>query len=402
MELLKLFALFAVMMVVLVALKKPLWLGASVAIILSFFVYRISPPDALKLIGGAVTSRSTVEILAVIYLVNFLQVMMQKKGAIAQAESAMMRLFNNRRSIIIFAPIFMGLLPAPNAVVLSAPIVDTTAGNDLSVGDKTFLTSYLRHIPESALPFYPGVLLALSVTKLPAGMFLLGILPLALLSILFCYLTKVRKVPRDTGLPASKDKGQDLLQMLLALWPIIALTVVVLLGGFSTAVSTAAACAALFIIYRFPMKELWPIIKKAFHPSIMVGMLLIMIFKDIIASIGIINTLSSTFAGLPIPLFLVYALITFIGSMTGLGNAVIAVLFPIAFSTIPGAGIPLLVLLMSFSHCAAQIAPTHICLEIAVNYFKSDFRTIIAKTLPVTLFYCVTATLYYLLLTLIF
>ena len=82
--------------------------------------------------------------------------------------------------------------------------------------------------------------------------------------------------------------------------------------------------------------------------------------------------------------------------------AVIAVLFPIAFSTIPGAGIPLLVLLMSFSHCAAQISPTHICLEIAVNYFKSDFRTIIAKTLPVTLFYCVTATLYYLLLTLIF
>ena len=403
MELIKLFFLLAVMMVMLVGLKKPLWMGTAAAIIVAIIIYAISPFKAGQLVFEALTERSTIEILAVMYLVNFLQVMMQKKGALIKAEQSMMRFFNNRRSIIMFAPIFLGLLPAPNSIVLSAPIIESTAENHLTKGDKTFLTGYFRHVPESSLPFYPALLLALNVTGLSAGLFLLGVIPLAIVSVMFCYFTTdLRKVPKETGLPPSDNRAKDLFDMLMSLWPIIVLIGAVLFGGFNTALSTLAACIVLYIVYRFPLSELWSILKESFLPTLMLSMGLIMVLKGVVASTGIIDTLPQVFATLPIPIYLAYAIITFIGGMTGLGNAVVVMLFPIAFATIPNAGIPLLILLMSYSHSAAQISPTHICLEVAVKAFDSDYRTLIGKTIPVTIFYCVISVLYYLLLVNIF
>ena len=402
MELLKLFIVFALMMIILIVFKRPLWMSTLAGIIVSVIIYQISIANALRITGTALISQSTIEILAVVYLVNFLQVMMQQKGAIARAEKAMLRLFTSRRAIVIFAPIFMGLLPAPNAVVLSAPIVDSTAGSDLGVGDKMFLTSYLRHVPESAFPLYPGLLLAIGVTRLSPGLFLLGVLPLAAISIGFCYITKLRKIPAGFDNSPDRNPKKDLLEMITALWPIILLIVVVLFGGLSTALSTLAVCILLYVVYRYPISNLPGMMHRAFSVPIIVGLAMIMIFKDIIASTGIVQALPDIFESLPIPLYLVYALITFIGGLTGMINAVIGVLFPIAFASIPGAGIPLLLLLMGFSHSASQLSPTHICLEIAVNYFKSDFRTLIINTLPVTLFYCFSAVIYYILLTAVF
>ena len=403
MELIKLFSLLVVMMVMLVGLKKPLWMGTAAAIITAIIVYAISPTKAVGLIFESLIERSTIEILAVMYLVNLLQVMMQKRGALIQAERSMMRFFNNRRSIIMFAPIFLGLLPAPNSIVLSAPIIESTAENYLTKGEKTFLTGYFRHVPESSLPFYPALLLALNVTGLSAGWFLLGVLPLAIASVAFCYFTTgLRKVPKETGLPPSENRSKDFIDMLMSLWPIIVLIVAVLFGGFNTALSTLIACIILYIFYRFPLNELWPILKESFLPKLISSMALIMVLRGVVASTGIINILPAMFEGLPIPLYLMYAIVTFIGGMTGLGNAIVAVMFPIAFATVPHAGIPLLILLMSYSHSAAQISPTHICLEVAVKAFDSDYRTLILKTLPVTLFYCVVSVLYYLLLINIF
>jgi len=402
MDLVKLLIIFAVLLIALMLFKKPLWIAAVFANLTALIVYWIPPLRAGKLVFEALISSSTIEILAVMYLVSFLQVMMQAKGAIDNAEKAMVRLFNSHRSIIVLSPIFMGLLPAPNAVLLSAPIVDSAAGDSLSKGEKTFLTSYYRHIPESALPLYPGLLVALGVTGLSPALFMLGVIPLAAISIIFPYFTTVRKVPKAAGLTPSENKKKDLSDLLLALWPIILLIVIVLFCGFSTSLVTLAVCTVLYIFYRFPVRRLWKMLGESFHFPIMVGMAFILILKDIIASTDVILTLPERFSALPIPLYMVYALVIFVGGLTGLSNVIMAVMFPVVFSTIPGAGIPLLLLLMGFSHSAAQISPTHICLEVAVGYFKSDYKTLVLKTLPVTIVYCVSAVLYYLILTAIF
>ena len=71
---------------------------------------------------------------------------------------------------------------------------------------------------------------------------------------------------------------------------------------------------------------------------------------------------------------------------------------PLAFATVPGAGVPLLVYLMATGYAAMQISPTHMCLAIVTEYFGVSMGALVRKTLPVIAVFCLMLTGYYLLL----
>lgn len=71
---------------------------------------------------------------------------------------------------------------------------------------------------------------------------------------------------------------------------------------------------------------------------------------------------------------------------------------PLAFMTIPNAGLPIFILLMGMIFVANQLTPTHICLSATAEYFHISFEALIRKTLPVTLILTATLILYYLIL----
>ena len=181
------------------------------------------------------------------------------------------------------APVFMGLLPAPNAVLLAAPIVDEAGGENLTKQEKAYITSYLRHIPEAALPLYPGLLLAIGVTGLSAAQFLLAVIPMAILSAVIPYFATVRKVPKETGIKESDNKKRDALELFQSLWPVILLIVIVVAFKVKTSIATLLIVIALSVLYRFKAKELWEMIKKAVNVNMLCSMGFIMVFKDIIS-----------------------------------------------------------------------------------------------------------------------
>ncbi len=71
----------------------------------------------------------------------------------------------------------------------------------------------------------------------------------------------------------------------------------------------------------------------------------------------------------------------------------------LAFSTILGAGMPLMVLLMSFAYAAMNVSPTHVCLAIISQYFHVSLGSLVKRTIPIIAIYCLASVLYYLLLT---
>ena len=399
MEILKLLGVFCIMLFILLFMKKPIWIAGLVAVVAIAIVFLIPPLQSLQIIYKSIKSPATLQLVGVLYLINILQGIMQANGSIAKAEEAMLRLFNNKRVTIMASPVFMGLLPAPNAVLLSAPIVDSAAEQYLTQQDKAFLTSYYRHIPESTLPFYPGLLLAFSVSSIAPSGFILALTPLVAVAFLVPYFTTVRKVPKETGLPPSDNRVKDAGNLFMSLWPI--LTVIVAVVGFSlpTVYVLLGIVLVLLPLYRINFAQLKDIIKKALTLDMMLSMVILMFFRDFVEVTGAIETLPSLFEGLPLPPFVIFSLIMFFGMLIGLGNAVTASIIPLAFATIPNAGVPLLVLLMSFNHAALQLTPTHLCLNIAVSHFKVGFKDLVLKTLPVTCVYCVFSILYYMLLT---
>lgn len=413
MPLIKLLLIFVVILAIL-KFKKPLWIAVSAGCLAGFLLYGIPVVDAGVLTFRAVTSEASVNTVIVIYIITFLQLLLEKRGMLTRAEEAMLGLFNNRRINALAVPIFIGLMPAPSAVTLAAPIVDKACGDYLDKNEKTFLTSFYRHVPESTMPTYSSVLIACQLSGIPIASYLIFMVPMVAALILIPYFIYLTKIPKETGLAPSDDKPGDLKKLFASLWPIIFIIVLVIglqqTAKFVPAISalpidiTSVSFVAVVVLLLFMLinkitfEEIKPLFVKAFHPNMILSTLAIMVFKDIVARTGVISLLPPLFSKLPIPSFLIFAIIIFLGSIISGQMAILAIVLPLAFSTIPGASVSLLVLFMCFGHAAMQISPTHICLYLATDYFKTEMKDLLAKTAPVISIFCATATAYYILL----
>lgn len=170
--------------------------------------------------------------------------------------------------------------------------------------------------------------------------------------------------------------------------------VLILLFHLSIVSAVLIVIALCCMIYRFKINELLPLITKAFEKKMIVNTFLVLVFKEFIAYTGVLNVLPDLLLSLPIPPYLVFVILFFIGGIISGSSGIIALGTPIAFATIQG-GMPLMVLLMCICHGASQLSPTHICLVVVADYFKVSLGDLIRKTIPKTLLFCLIAIIYY-------
>lgn len=95
--------------------------------------------------------------------------------------------------VCVIAPVIIGFLPSAGAVNICGAIVDKATGKDLDVEEKTFVTSYYRHISESFSPTYNAILLALSITAVSTGQFVLFMAPMVVVLLVLGYVFYLRE-----------------------------------------------------------------------------------------------------------------------------------------------------------------------------------------------------------------
>lgn len=167
-EFIKLAVIFIVIMVMVLA-KLKLRDAMIVAILLTVILFGIPLGDAAKLMIQSVYEKDTLLVVGSFILVTFLQRIMENRKLLERAEMALQRLSGDRRMVCVIAPVIIGFLPSAGAVNICGAIVDKATGKDLDVEEKTFVTSYYRHISESFSPTYNAILLALSITAVSTG-----------------------------------------------------------------------------------------------------------------------------------------------------------------------------------------------------------------------------------------
>ena len=163
-----------------------------------------------------------------------------------------------------------------------------------------------------------------------------------------------------------------------------------------TAVLTVIVLAAF--VYRFSFAELKGFLVSAFEVKLLLNTFLILVLKEFISYTGVLTLLPAVLSTLPIPEWLVFAIMFFVGGAISGSNGIIALGTPLAFSALDG-GIPLMVLLMCMCHAASLISPVHVCLVVASDYFKITMGQLIRKTIPASLVFALLMIGYYLLLT---
>ncbi len=399
MNIVKLVVVFAVMFAVLMW-KKPLWMSSLAGAILTVLLWWMPLPTAAVLTWESLKDKSTLTLLFAIYIFSFIQNIMIRQGSLDRAEHGLSLMFNNRRVNAIAIPMVMGFMPTPGSVLLAAPVIDSACAGRFSKEDRAFMASYLRHIPESWLPTYTHIILAVELSLLPMSAFLLGMFPMCLVMIGAIYFLYIRKIDRDTGVKISKRQpGKGLWMLVTSLWPVLAI-ILLLLCGMELILASLLVTVVYVLVSRISFRQLPELLKSSFHFSMILGSAMVMVLKGLLNDTGAVGELVNGLLTLPIPMFLIFGLIYFIGSIVVGGQAIVAMTMPLVFGAgalVPGYGPAMLVFIMAMSHAGSQMSPTHICLSIIADNYDVPFGDLIRKTVPATLIYCTCAILYYLL-----
>ena len=320
--------------------------------------------------------------------------MLEARSQIRLAHQDLDGLFHNRRINAAVAPLFIGLLPSAAAMILCGDIVKDATEGYLSREEQAFVTSWFRHIPESTLPTYAGVLLMANLAGVPLPRFILGMLiPMAVLFSLG-YWPYLRRLPKDPGTPVSRHRGRDALHLVQHLWTLLSILVLILAFQLAVVPAIAIVIAAGAIVYRFQPKELFPMFRKAFEKKLLLNTFLVLVLKEFVAYTGALQALPQMLSGLPIPTYLIFVLLFFAGGMISGTTGIIAMGTPLAFAAMPG-GMPLMVLLMGICHAASQVSPTHVCLVVAADYYHVPLGRLIRRTMPMSLLFSIFMIGYY-------
>lgn len=381
-----------------IKLKKPLYISILVGAVISVILYRIPIITSFQLAFKSCTSRDTISLVLAFYTITYVQRMMEKRGHLLLAEKSLDNIFNSRRINAMIAPFVIGLLPSAGAVLIAAPIVQNASEDYLTREEQTFVTSYYRHISEAFLPTYSSILLVLDLSGVDMTKFVVGMLSMVAILFILGYVFYVRKIPKSNGISQSKDKKDDIINLIISLWPIAVTITIILTLKIPVYMAVIPVIIVSAILNKFSVDELIPMVKTAFETKLIVSTVMIMIFKELLTFTGVIGRLPEYFEKLPIHPAIIFSLIFVIGTLVAGSQAIIALALPLAFATIPDGGLALMILLMCMTYIAMQVSPTHICLAIVTEAFDVSFIELVKKTFPILIiFTAITAVYSYLL-----
>lgn len=373
--------------VILLALHRPLYQAITGGLVLTVILYRIPFLSVLEQIAHVFTNWASLSVLISLYLITYLQRMLEAKRQLKLAQQDLNGLFHNRRINAAGASLFIGLLPSAAAMILCGDIVNDATEGYLNPKEQAFVTSWFRHIPESSLPTYASVLLMANISAVPLGRFMLGMIVPVLVLGLLGYFPYLYRLPKDPGTPRSENRWKDLLGLFQHLWTLLAILILILACKLSVVTAVAVVICIAAAVYRFRPTALLQMFRSAFEVKLLLNTFLVLVLKEFISYTGVLEELPTVLSVLPIPAYLIFAVLFFVGGVISGTNGIIAMGTALAFAAIDG-GMPLMVLLMCMCHAASQVSPTHVCLVVASDYFHITLGDLIRKTLPRSLAFC--------------
>ncbi len=376
-----------------------LWFGHGLPAVGAIAWERFRAPDNLLLI-------------AVLLLVIWLSSLMAEGGVMRDLVEAV-RSRVPRRLAFAALPAVIGFLPMPGGALFSAPMVDS-ADPDRSLSGllKAQTNHWFRHIWEYWWPLYPGVILALELTRLEIWQFVLVQLPVTLIAAGSGALFLLRRIPRavaapaaargaqsgrgaqeaPAGAPSAAFGGQPRRSFLSLVAPILVVVVVfallqILFPGIQRVSRYVPMAAGLFLALavlqwqrRLPLSA-W--VQAVFSWRALQITLLVVVVRIYGAVLeaplpdGVfpVALLRSELARFGIPDVLLIAFLPFICGFT-MGSTVgyVGASFPLALSLLgpspaPGPLAAATVLAYGFGFMGELLSPVHICLVVTAEYF---------------------------------
>ena len=366
------------------------------------FIWLCTDPTLAEL-TGAVTQMLSLprnyDLVFALYLVICLEIELRKSGCLAGMVEALSRMFSSRRFTLAVMPAFLGLLPSIGGARFSAPIVEEAAkGFDAKAQDKAAINFWFRHIFEFSSPLVPGMILACGIAGVKIGDLIVHLGWLTIAAFLLGWIVMVRGLKETSAIKKEitvEEAKRHNLDFILALTPVIANVVLMVAFGLQASVSMIIVVVAMIpILMAFnryvSVKEIFI---GALDYKMFANVICILLFIALLDKTGVLAQLVAAFEASPLPIPVIIGILSFIiGLLTGISQGHVAIMMPIVAGLSMG-DLDLVGVAMVFGVAGQMITPTHLCLTITVDYFKSDFfktlKPVLMAQIPLSVLFIV-------------
>ncbi len=406
------------LILILARLKLPLSAAISVGAVAIGALFGMGAGGIAHAVLDGVVSPGTIALAVIIAVLIALSEIMRASGQLERIVS-LARAFLRRPAVAMAAlPALIGLLPMPGGALFSAPMVGSAAGGAKVSGARlSAINYYFRHIWECWWPLYPGMILAVSITKLDFLSFIRFQFPLSVI-IVACGLLILRKTHPDLHIaapPPPKGTKRKLLKetssiwLIVVVWGITKLLLLALVYSPPQPKAGEPALAGADVVFAavhgyvpigvgMLVSLLWTIrlnrlgssaVRKAFSDKRVYTMALlvisVMVFKHMLTCADATGRISVELADVNVQVVVVIAILPFIaGMVTGIAAGFVGTSFPIVMGLIP-AGEPIpayIALAFFFGHMGQLLSPMHLCLILSNRHFKTSFMPVYRIIVP--------------------
>lgn len=320
----------------------------------------------------------TYDIIFALYFVMCLEIELRKSGALTDMVKALRRSFSGVKILLATMPAFLGLLPSVGGARFSAPIVEELGENlNLTSEHKSAINFWFRHLFEFSSPIIPGMILAYSIAGVTFGEFIRHLAWVSVLAFSVGWFVLIRpiKIKREK---IFQESAEEILHekhgLILAFMSIATIFLIVVFGGLSASVSTFIVVAGLYFVLKIIKRPvgLKEIFWGAFDLKMTLNICCILYFTQILEVTEVLDQIVFAFRSSPLPVPVIIACVSFIiGILTGMSQGHVAIVMPIVAAMGTG-NLNLAGVAMAYGVAGQMLTPTHVCLIVTTDFFKSD------------------------------
>ena len=331
------------------------------------------------------TMQRTWDLLLCLYFVMCLEVELRKSGSLHGMVVTLRNIFSSNKVTLAFMPAFLGLLPSLGGARFSAPIVQE-ASEGIAVDDeqKSAINLWFRHIFEFSNPLMPGVILACGIANVSIGDLIDQVGWVTILCFVLGWIfliVPLKNTDPEKATNTQHDRTIDWKSLILAFGPIVTSFLLIVAFDVQAALAMGLVVVAFIPLYFWFKRPIS--VKSVFTESLdkklFFNVVCILYFIQLLTVIGTLDEIVNVFNNSALPQAVIIACLSFIfGVMTGMGQGYIAIVMPIVALMAPG-NIVLVGIAMVYGMAGQMVTPTHLCILVTVEYFKSRLWKTIGK-----------------------
>lgn len=349
-------------------------------------MWAVQSLDPTKLLDAAITTvmrPRTYDLLFALYFVMCLEIELRTSGTLNGMVNALKKVFSSNKYTLAIMPAFLGLLPSLGGARFSAPFVEEASkGVYMNPYQKTNVNFWFRHVFEYSNPINPGLIMACSIAMIPISDFIIHLGWLTFVAIILGWVFFIRPlkvIPQQEKHLDESTFKKSIIDIFISLSPVFVNFILVVFFDVGPAIAMGVVVFAMFIALKILNRPISgkEVIVGALDWKLLANISCIFYFIELLTNTNVLNEIVIAFQSLPFPVEVIIAALSFlIGIITGMSQGHVAIVFPIVAAMAPG-DINLMGIAMVFGVAGQMLTPTHMCLIITVDYFKSSlFKTI--------------------------